>query len=98
MPQPLPKLQTTTTQPVFDVDRLAEFMRLHIDGFTGSIVVEQLAGGQSNPTYLIRAGKGKAYVLRCKPLGKLLPSAHAIDREFRVISALAHSEVPVPET
>jgi aminoglycoside phosphotransferase (APT) family kinase protein len=57
--------------------------------------VHQFNGGQSNPTYLITATSGQ-YVLRRKPPGKLLPSAHAVDREFRVIRALANTEVPVP--
>ncbi|HEY9096291.1 MAG TPA: phosphotransferase, partial [Hydrogenophaga sp.] len=63
-------------------------------GFRGPMSVAQFKGGQSNPTFLIAAG-GHRYVLRRKPLGDLLPSAHAVDRELRVISALAGTAVPV---
>jgi aminoglycoside phosphotransferase (APT) family kinase protein len=81
----------------FDTERLAEFMRQHVDNFTGSIEVEQFKGGQSNPTYLVHAGE-KRYVLRRKPPGKLLPSAHAVDREYRLITALRATDVPVAKT
>jgi len=81
-------------QHVFDEARLAEHLRSHIDGFGGDVHVEQFKGGQSNPTFLLTAD-GKRYVLRRKPLGTLLPSAHAVEREFRVIQALAGSDVPV---
>ncbi|HRJ70276.1 MAG TPA: phosphotransferase [Beijerinckiaceae bacterium] len=91
--------QFTGTKPVdprhaFAAGPLADWMRAHVAGFSGDLVVEQFKGGQSNPTFLVRAG-GKAYVLRRKPPGKLLPSAHAVDREFKVISALAGTDVPV---
>jgi aminoglycoside phosphotransferase (APT) family kinase protein len=72
-------------------------MRQQVDDFAGPIDVEQFKGGQSNPTYLVRAG-GKSYVMRRKPSGKLLPSAHAVDREYRVITALAATDVPVAKT
>lgn len=81
----------------FDVARLADYMRQHVDEGIRTIEVEQFKGGQSNPTYLIRAN-GKRYVLRRKPPGKLLPSAHAVDREYRVITALAKTDVPVAKT
>jgi aminoglycoside phosphotransferase (APT) family kinase protein len=81
----------------FDTERLAAYMRQHVYDFSGPIEVEQFKGGQSNPTYLVRAG-GKRYVMRRKPPGKLLPSAHAVDREYRVITALQTSEVPVAKT
>jgi aminoglycoside phosphotransferase (APT) family kinase protein len=81
----------------FDVARLTEYMRAHVDEAIRTIAVEQFKGGQSNPTYLVRAN-AKRYVLRRKPPGKLLPSAHAVDREYRVISALAGTDVPVPKT
>jgi aminoglycoside phosphotransferase (APT) family kinase protein len=88
------------TRPVaaahaFDAGRLTDYMREHVDGFAGPLEVEQFKGGQSNPTFLLRAG-GQRYVLRRKPPGVLLPSAHAVEREFRVISALAGTDVPVP--
>jgi len=81
----------------FDTNRLADYMRQHVDDFTGPIEVEQFKGGQSNPTYLVRAG-GKRYVMRRKPPGKLLPSAHAVNREYRVITALRTTSVPVAKT
>ena len=77
-----------------DLTRLAAFMREHVAGFGGVLSAEQFKGGQSNPTFRLSAG-GRHYVLRRKPPGMLLPSAHAVEREFRVISALAESEVPV---
>jgi aminoglycoside phosphotransferase (APT) family kinase protein len=87
------------TRPVaprhaFDEAALARWLRDHVEGFSGALVVEQFKGGQSNPTFLLGAG-GRQYVLRRKPSGELLPSAHAVDREFRVISALANTGVPV---
>ena len=81
----------------FDVAALERYLRSHVPGFVGPVEAEQFKGGQSNPTFLLRAG-GKRYVLRRKPSGKLLPSAHAVDREYRVITALAHSDVPVART
>ncbi len=81
----------------FDTQRLADYVRRNVEDFAGPIEVEQFKGGQSNPTYLIRAG-GKRYVMRRKPPGELLPSAHAVDREYRVITALAATDVPVPKT
>ena len=62
-------------------------MQTHIAGFSGPIEVQQFAGGQSNPTFLVQS-PARRYVLRRKPPGKLLPSAHAVDREFRVLAAL----------
>jgi aminoglycoside phosphotransferase (APT) family kinase protein len=81
-------------QHAFDLDRLAAFMRQHVDDFRGDLHVEQFKGGQSNPTFLLTAG-GNQYVMRRKPPGTLLPSAHAVDREYRVITALAATDVPV---
>jgi len=74
-------------------------MHSHFPGLEGPLQLEQYPGGQSNPTFRILA-RDKRYVLRCKPApaAKLLPSAHAIEREFRVISALAGTGVPVPAT
>jgi aminoglycoside phosphotransferase (APT) family kinase protein len=71
----------------FAAERLEAYLRGHVAGFAGPIVVSQFKGGQSNPTYLVETPL-RRYVLRRKPPGKLLPSAHAVDREFRVISAL----------
>ena len=67
-----------------------------VAGFTGPLRVRQFKGGQSNPTYLVETPK-RHYVLRRKPPGKLLPSAHAVDREFRVICALHRQRFPVAE-
>ncbi len=80
---------------VLDVPRLEAYLAGHIDGFDGLLSVEQFKGGQSNPTYLLTA-PGAKYVLRRKPPGKLLPSAHAVDREYKVIKALGDTDVPVP--
>jgi aminoglycoside phosphotransferase (APT) family kinase protein len=79
----------------FDVAALERFMERHVEGFAGPLTVQQFLGGQSNPTYFLSTA-GRAYVLRRKPPGKLLPSAHAVEREFRVIAALAGTGVPVP--
>jgi aminoglycoside phosphotransferase (APT) family kinase protein len=92
----------TGTRPVapqhaFDVERLAAWMREHVDESTGALAISQFKGGQSNPTYLVDAGE-RRYALRRKPPGKLLPSAHAVDREYRVMTALAATDVPVPKT
>src|SRR6266581_4629422 len=81
----------------FEVGALERYLRDHVDGFGGALDVRQFRGGQSNPTYYLAAG-GREYVLRRKPPGKLLPSAHAVDREYRVITALAGTGVPVPRT
>jgi aminoglycoside phosphotransferase (APT) family kinase protein len=87
-------LRQTPTQHSFDAARLTAWMQTHIAGFSGPIDVQQFAGGQSNPTFLVEAASGR-YVLRRKPPGKLLPSAHAVDREFRVLAALKDTPVPV---
>ena len=81
----------------FNVGNLQDYMSRHVDGFSGDITLSQFKGGQSNPTYRIDAD-GQVFVLRRKPPGELLPSAHAVDREYRVISALGQTEVPVPRT
>jgi aminoglycoside phosphotransferase (APT) family kinase protein len=78
----------------FDVARLEQYLAAHIPGFAGPAIVSQFKGGQSNPTYLIETPL-RRYVLRRKPPGKLLPSAHAVDREHRVMSALHARGFPV---
>jgi aminoglycoside phosphotransferase (APT) family kinase protein len=83
--------------PGFDVAALAGWLRQHVAGFRGPLEVERFAGGQSNPTYRLTASSGR-YVLRKKPEGALLPSAHAVDREYRVMTALRDTPVPVPRT
>ena len=77
----------------FDEKRLAEYLTAHADGFRGPLEVRQFKGGQSNPTYQL-VTPTKKYVLRRKPPGKLLPSAHAVDREYRVITALGTTRFP----
>ncbi len=78
-----------------DLTRLAAWCAAHIAGFRGPLTAARFAGGQSNPTYRLASPSGQ-YVLRRKPPGPLLPSAHAVDREFRVLHALQGSGVPVP--
>lgn len=80
----------------FDVGRLEAYLHAHVQGFAGPVSVQQFKGGQSNPTYLIET-PSRRYVLRRKPPGKLLPSAHAVDREYRVMRALHAQGFPVPE-
>jgi aminoglycoside phosphotransferase (APT) family kinase protein len=81
----------------FDENKLREYLRPHLEGVDKNFSIKQFQGGQSNPTFLIEAA-GQLYVLRKKPPGKLLPSAHQIEREYRVIEALQGSDVPVPRT
>jgi aminoglycoside phosphotransferase (APT) family kinase protein len=80
----------------FPTDRLEAYLAAHVTGFTGPLDVRQFKGGQSNPTYLLQTPR-RNYVLRRKPPGKLLPSAHAVDREFRITRALHAQGFPVPE-
>ena len=77
-----------------DADVLGPYLEAHVDGFRGLRRIEKFAGGQSNPTFRVSAASGE-YVLRRQPPGKLLKSAHAVDREYRVIEALASTDVPV---
>ena len=84
MPQALP----------FDVQKLTTYLESHVEGFIGPITLEKFPGGQSNPTYKVIAKSG-TYVLRSQPAGKLLKSAHAVDREYQVLDALENSNVPV---
>jgi len=83
----------------FDAGALEAYLRQHVDGFRGPLEVEQFKGGQSNPTFLLKT-PGARYVMRAKPgpAAKLLPSAHAVDREYRVITALGRAGMPVPRT
>lgn len=75
---------------------LADYLAHHIGGFHGPLTIARFKGGQSNPTYLLTTPAAR-YVLRRKPFGKLLPSAHAIEREFRVTAALARAHYPVAQ-
>src|SRR4029077_10320857 len=77
-----------------DEKRLDGWMRENVEGYQGPLTVLQFKGGQSNPTYRLDT-PGRSYVMRRRPFGKLLPSAHAVDREFRVIAALSKQRFPV---
>ena len=79
-----------------DLERVAKYLTGQVKGFAGPLTAEKTASGQSNPTFILSSPTGK-YVLRRKPAGQLLKSAHAVDREFRVMSALAETGVPVPK-
>jgi aminoglycoside phosphotransferase (APT) family kinase protein len=92
----------TGTRPVasqhaLDVDALQTWLAQHVEGFAGPLSLEMFKGGQSNPTYKLIT-PGKNYVMRAKPgpVAKLLPSAHAVEREFAVMTGLQGSDVPVP--
>jgi aminoglycoside phosphotransferase (APT) family kinase protein len=91
---------TTAMRPGLEIDgeRLAGYLEAHVPGFQGPLSIRQFKGGQSNPTYLL-VTPAQHYVLRRKPPGQLLASAHAVDREYKVITALGrHTDVPVPRT
>ena len=93
------QLGEVTARHRFDVERLAAHLEQHLPAFRGPLTVQQFQGGQSNPTYLLSTEAGR-YVMRSKPgpVAKLLPSAHAIEREFHVMRALASQGIPVPWT
>ncbi|HSA83232.1 MAG TPA: phosphotransferase family protein [Geminicoccaceae bacterium] len=80
----------------FDPARLEPYLKAQLRELSGPMTTERIGGGQSNPTYRLRFGE-RAVVLRKQPTGELLPSAHAVDREHRVMAALAQTGVPVPE-
>lgn len=84
--------------PTDELDRrsLSDWLAAHVEGFEGPLEVRRFAGGQSNPTYQL-VTPGRRYVLRRKPSGPLLKSAHAVDREYRVIRAVGRAGFPVPE-
>lgn len=84
-----PKAMTHT----LDTEKLSHYLESHVDGFKGPLTAEKFAGGQSNPTFLLRAQSGQ-YVLRRQPAGNLLKSAHAVDREYRVLQALSTRMYP----
>jgi aminoglycoside phosphotransferase (APT) family kinase protein len=79
-----------------DAEALATYLAVHVPALQGPLQLEKFPGGQSNPTFLVRTAQGE-WVLRRQPHGTLLKSAHAVDREFRVLSALAATAVPVPQ-
>lgn len=78
----------------FDIERLVAYLETAIPGFCGPVSLDKFADGQSNPTFLLTAASGR-YVLRRQPAGELLKSAHAVDREYRVLEALSGTGVPV---
>lgn len=82
----------------FDAAALDRYLAQTVQGFEGPAIVSQFKGGQSNPTFLVTSRAGRKYVVRRKPPGHLLPSAHAVEREYRVITALGATDVPVPRT
>ena len=77
-----------------DIKKLTAYLEANVEGFVGPITLEKFPGGQSNPTFKVTAQSGH-YVLRSQPLGKLLKSAHAVDREYQVLDALKETNVPV---
>lgn len=81
----------------FDEGALERYMASHVAGYQGPLEIEKFRGGQSNPTYLLTT-PARNYVLRRKPPGKLLPSAHAVEREYKIITALGKQKFPVPHT
>src|SRR5271170_6231272 len=86
----------TALSLAFDSKGLERFLSSALPDFRGPLTARQFPHGQSNPTYLVQSRSGR-YVLRRKPPGVLLPSAHAVDREFRVMRALRATAVPVPQ-
>jgi len=88
-------IQEVDPRHALDVPRLEDYVRTKLDEYDGTLTVRQFMGGQSNPTYLLSDG-AREWVLRRKPPGKLLSSAHATDREFQVLSALGKTDLPVP--
>lgn len=92
---PVDAAETIPVRHRFDEARLRAWLEAHIPGFAGPLRIEQFRGGQSNPTYLLRT-PARDYVLRRKPPGPLLKGAHAVEREARVLSALAPTGFPVP--
>jgi aminoglycoside phosphotransferase (APT) family kinase protein len=91
--------ETRAMEPrlAIDAGALDRYLAAALPGYRGPLTIRQFTGGQSNPTYLLRTPAAR-YVLRRKPPGELLPSAHAVDREFRVMTALGAAGLPVPRT
>ena len=96
-PSPAPGTDTVLDKHRFDVGAFERYLTPRVPDFTGPVSVWQFRGGQSNPTYYVHTPT-REYVLRRKPPGKLLPSAHAVEREYRVITGLQNTGVPVPKT
>ena len=89
----------TAPRPGHEIDEqaLSAYLREHLETFSTLRTVQQFDGGQSNPTFLLTADDSRQFVLRKKPPGKLLPSAHMVEREHRICAALADTDVPVPK-
>src|ERR1700712_5950471 len=89
--------RSVSDKHAFDIAALTAWLEQHLEGFRGPLSVEMFKGGQSNPTYKLNT-PGGSYVMRAKPgpVAKLLPSAHAVEREFAVMSGLHGTDVPVP--
>jgi aminoglycoside phosphotransferase (APT) family kinase protein len=85
-----------STQQDFDIQALDRYLAQHVEGYAGPLEAQRFEGGQSNPTYKLST-PGRQYVLRKKPSGVLLPSAHAVDREYTVLHALRATDVPVAQ-
>ena len=94
MESPTEQLQAVAADEPFDLDAVRAFMRAHVDASVDSLSALRFGGGSSNLTYLLRSGE-REWVLRRPPAGPLLPTAHDMAREFRVLSALADTDVPV---
>ena len=92
-----PELVEPLEQHRIDTARLAGWLSTHVPAAAQGLEAQQFQGGMSNPTYLIRVADGQRFVIRKKPPGELLPKAHQIDREYRVMAALADTPVPVPK-
>ncbi len=89
-------MSTPPNRDEIPLDTLHQWMINNVDGYAGPLQIEKFSGGQSNPTYELITGTG-SYVLRRKPAGKLLPGAHAVEREYRIIAALGQQGFPVPK-
>lgn len=96
-PRPEEPSLSPSTATAIDCDALDAYLHSHVEGYAGPLALARFPGGQSNPTYRLST-PGQTYVMRTKPgpVARLLPSAHAIEREYRVMAALAGSDVPVP--
>ncbi|MEM6661298.1 MAG: phosphotransferase family protein [Pseudomonadota bacterium] len=92
-----PELVDPLEQHRIDHEALTDWLVPHVPAAAGGLAIKQFQGGMSNPTYLLTASKGHQYIMRKKPPGKLLPKAHQVDREYKVMDALAGSDVPVPQ-
>jgi aminoglycoside phosphotransferase (APT) family kinase protein len=90
-----PELTEVREAHRFDEQALLDYLLAHVEGFEPPVSIRQFEGGQSNPTFLLEAASGD-YVVRKQPPGELLPSAHQVNREHRVMDALRNSDVPVP--